>query len=92
MTKGSLSRWQIEPRELLTGSLTGGVADAERAKSLSSLDDLAEPSSGEKAVRRVSGVPLKESAPPLEDRGEDGLKWLSRVCAMMNERWDFRNW
>lgn len=69
----------MEPRELLTGSRTGGVAEAERARSLSSFDDLAEPSSGEKAVRRVSGVPLKESAPPLEDRGEDGLKWLSRA-------------
>lgn len=38
---------------------------------LRSRDDFAEASSGEKAVRRVSGVPFKESALPLEERGEE---------------------
>lgn len=42
--------------------------------------DLTEPSSGEKAVSRVSGVPLKESAAPLEEWGDVGLKFPSRLC------------
>lgn len=47
--------------------------------------DLAEPSSGENAVRRVSGVPsfLYESALPVEERGDDGLNTDSRGCAIL---------
>lgn len=62
------------------------MAEADREKFLRSLEDLAEPSSGEKAVSRVSGVPLKESAPPVDDRGEEGLKWFSRGWAMVRRQ------
>jgi len=43
------------------------------------LDDFVELSSGEKAVKRVSGVPLNESAAPLDEWGEVGLKGPSRL-------------
>jgi hypothetical protein len=49
-------------------------------------DDLEETSSGENAVSRVSGVPLKESAPPWEDRGEDGWKLEFGACAISSPR------
>lgn len=61
-------------RKLPVASLAGEVAAAERAKPLSRLDDL-EASSGVIEVSRVSGVPLNESAPPLDDRGDDGLSF-----------------
>ena len=63
----------------------GKGLEALRLRALSSLDDLIEPSSGEKAVSRVSGVPscLHESAPPLEERGEDRWKAASLVCAIV---------
>lgn len=62
-----------------------GVVDADRVALLSSPADLVESPSGEKAVTRVSGVPLNESAPPLDECGEDGLKGVSRVWAMVGE-------
>ena len=59
---------------------------AVRLMDLGSLEDFAEFSSGEKAVKRVSGVPscLYESAPPLEESGDDcwkdgSNKWLMAV-------------
>lgn len=60
------------------------MADADRATPLRNLVDFAEPSSGEKAVTRVSGVPLNESAPPLDECGEEGLMRFSRDWAMIN--------
>lgn len=65
--------------------LTGDVAGADRVRPLSSLVDLAEPSSGEKAVTRVSGVPLNESGPPLDECGEDGLKGFPQDWDMVDE-------
>ena len=55
---------------------------------VNALFDLAELSSGEKAVSRVSGVPscLYESAPPADEWGEAGLKdpLPSRACDMLS--------
>jgi hypothetical protein len=47
--------------------------------------DLAEPSSGENAVRRVSGVPsfLYESALPVDECGDDALNAVSRGCDIL---------
>jgi hypothetical protein len=81
LMKGSLSRCDTALRKLPAGSLAGDVvATAERAKLLSRLD--CEPSSGVREVSRVSGVPLKDSAPPLDDRGDDGL---SAWCAIAED-------
>jgi hypothetical protein len=38
------------------------------------LADLVKLSFGEKVVSRVSGVPLKESPAPLDERGDEGWK------------------
>lgn len=77
---GSLSKLAALLPKLLVGR-PGGVAEAEQASPWRSLHDLDEPSSGEKAVKRVSGVPLNDSAPPLEDLGDEGLS-RSRTRAM----------
>jgi hypothetical protein len=66
-TKGSLSIKLLAAREVDAASL------AAMFKPLRIVGPEAV-SSRENAVKRVSGVPLKESAPPLDERGEDGLK------------------
>jgi hypothetical protein len=54
--------------------MTKGVDEPEFVGGLEYILNLVEDSSGEKVVSRVSGVPLKDSAPPLDERGEEGLK------------------
>lgn len=80
--KGSLSKGEFGPRWLLTGTLTGVVADVERGTPFRRRLDFVTLSSAEKVVNRVSGVPFKDSAPPLDERGEAGLNGFSREWAM----------
>lgn len=89
MIKGSLSPLEMTPPKVLEWNLDGVTSGEPCPRDLRRREDLAEPSSGEKAVSLVSGVPLKDSAPPTEERGEDGLKaTVSRGCDMMPA--DFR--
>jgi len=62
-----------------------GVAEAEREISRETLIDFAEASSGEKILKRVSGVPSKDSAPPLDERGEVWWNESSRACSMASD-------
>jgi hypothetical protein len=75
---GSFSMCDTTLRKLLAESRAGDAVVAERAKLLRRLDDFG-PSSGLMAVNRVSGVPLKDSAPPLDDRGDDGLSFWCAI-------------
>lgn len=84
LTNGSLSSCDAEFKYPRLRDLTGGVVEAERQMPWRSLADLAELSLEEKAVSLVSGVPLKDSAPPLDECGDDGPNKLSRVCAMVS--------
>lgn len=73
-TKGSLSLGQeLMAPGALTGKRTGVLLAEPSLGGLGRRADLAEFSSGENDVRRVSGVPLKESAPPLDECGDEGL-------------------
>lgn len=80
VTKGSLSRWVSAPPQPVPGGirvLDVLTSDAGNDRIRNSLEDLDDPSSGDKAVSRVSGVPLNESATPLEECGDGGLKDVS---------------
>jgi hypothetical protein len=82
VTKGSLSAdgpWQAKA---LTGKRMGASPESRTFAGFVRRDDLVEPSSGEKAVRRVSGVPLGDSAGPLEERGDAGSYVSEAECSM----------
>lgn len=72
--KGSFPTLDTTLPKSWTGNLGGVMSGESCVNDLSRREDLDEPSSGEKAVSLVSGVPLNESAPPADECGEDGLK------------------